>query len=100
MLRHIVTWKMNGQTADERAKQAEEVAEALGELKDLVPTVKALTVLRNEFHKDKNWNVVLIADFADAEGLDLYDRHPEHQEVAKFVSARAASRAGIDATVS
>ena len=99
MLRHIVTWKMSGQTVEERESQAKEVVSVLSDLKDLVPTVKALTVLRNELHADKNWDVTLIADFEDADGLEAYDRHPEHQEAAKIVRRHASDRAAVDATI-
>ncbi len=98
MLRHIVTWKMNGSTAEERESQATELIEALRPLRDLVPTVQSLEVHRNEFHHDKNWDVILISEFADEAGLEAYDRHPEHQAVASLVRRVAQSRAGIDYT--
>lgn len=99
MLRHIVTWKMNGQTADLRQQQTEEVAKALRELKGVVPSVQELAVYANELHADKNWDVVLVADFADSDALDKYNAHPEHQEVVKLISKHAADRAGVDFTV-
>jgi hypothetical protein len=100
MLRHIVTWKMNGQTSHERQRQAEQVVEAIAPLRDLVPTVKALDLYINELNAEKNWDVTVIVDFEDEEGLEIYANHPEHQEVLKLISRVTEERAGIDATVS
>lgn len=95
-VRHIVSWKMNGETPEARAKQAAEVSEALQTLPPLVPGIESLNVHINEFNTDSNWDVVLVSDHTDKAALDAYAVHPEHVAVAELVKARAAARAGVD----
>lgn len=95
-VRHIVSWKMNGETAQERAQQADEVAEALRTLPGVVPGLTALEVHLNEYNSDANWDVVLVSEHTDKEALDVYAVHPAHVAVAELVKARAAARAGLD----
>lgn len=98
MLNHIVSWKMNGETAAERATQAAEVAAALRGLTATVPTVAHLEVHLNELDGYNNWDVVLISQFANQADFEAYVVHPAHQEVVELIKARAASRAGVDYT--
>lgn len=95
-VRHIVSWKMNGETAADRARQANEIAEALRALPATVPGIQAFDVRLNELNADANWDVVLVSDHADAAALDEYAVHPDHLEVVAMVKERAAGRAGVD----
>lgn len=95
-VRHIVSWKMNGETAEARAVQAQEIAEALRQLPASVPGISAFDVRLNEYNADANWDVVLVSEHADKEALDLYATHPDHLKVVELVKARTAGRAGID----
>ncbi|GAA1315444.1 Dabb family protein [Leucobacter albus] len=95
-VRHIVSWKMNGETAAERAAQAREVVEALTPLRDIVPGVLALNVYPNGFDTDGNWDVVLVSDHEDKAALDAYAINPDHVAAAGVVKARAAARSAVD----
>ena len=95
-VRHIVSWKMSGETASDRARQAQEVVDALTPLRDLVPGVVALNVHVNEYNADANWDVVLVSDHEDRAALDVYATHPDHLAAAAQVKARATARAGVD----
>lgn len=99
MLRHIVTWKMNGDTLEQRSAQAEEVIAAIAPLADSVPGVRAFELHRDELQDGVNWDVTLIADFDDLEGLKAYAIHPNHLAAVEVVKANAAARAGVDYTV-
>lgn len=87
---------MNGETAQERAKQANEVAEALRTLPGVVPGLQTLDVHLNEYNSEANWDVVLVSEHTDKEALDVYAVHPAHVAVAEIVKSRAAARAGLD----
>lgn len=95
-VRHIVSWKMNGETAAVRARQAMEIAEALRVLPATVPGILALDVRLNEFNAEANWDLVLVSDHADQAALDVYATHPDHLEVVALVKERSAGRAGVD----
>lgn len=99
MLRHIVMWKMNGETPERREEQAEVVIAALAPLAGRVPSLRALELHRDELKDGANWEVTLIAEFDDVEGLQAYAVHPDHLAAVDVVKANAASRAGIDFTV-
>lgn len=95
-VRHIVSWKMNGETTEERATQASEIAEALRQLPNTVPGILALDVHLNAFNAEANWDLVLVSDHEDQAALDAYAIHPDHLDVVAVVKVRAAGRAGVD----
>ena len=43
-----------------------------------------------------NWDLVLIADYDDADGLAAYQTHPEHQKVAAFIRSVISDRTCVD----
>ena len=98
-LRHIVNWKLGGETRDARDVQAREIADALLPLNGLVPSVRALDVHRNELFDGDNFDVTLIADFDDAEGLAAYAAHPDHVRAGAVVKRHAVERVATDFTV-
>lgn len=95
-LRHIVTWKLSGESREARDVQAAEIAAALEPLIDSVPSVRALSVHRNELFDGDNWDVSLVADFDDAEGLAAYATHPEHRAAGAIIKAHAVGRVATD----
>lgn len=95
-VRHIVSWKMNGDTAEARRTQAEEIAEGIRGLEGRIPGLLTLDVRLNEYNAEANWDLVLVSDHSDKAALDVYATHPDHLEVVEIVKTRAASRAGVD----
>ncbi|NLA65953.1 MAG: Dabb family protein [Leucobacter sp.] len=98
-LRHIVSWKLSGETLDERNAQAAEIVAALTPLVDTVPSVRALAVHRNELFDGDNFDVTLVADFDDADGLAAYATHPEHVAAGAIIKSHASGRVATDFTV-
>ncbi|MBL3699122.1 Dabb family protein [Leucobacter luti] len=98
-LRHIVSWKLGGETRDARDTQAAEIRAALEPLVDLVPTVRALAVHRNELFDGENYDLTLVADFDDAAGLAVYATHPDHVAAGAVVKRHAIARVATDFTL-
>ena len=98
-LRHIVSWKLNGETLAARNGQAAKIAEALEALPERIPAIRALSVHRNELFDGANYDVTLIADFDDAEGLAVYADHPEHLPVVDMIKGMVSGRVAVDFTV-
>ena len=96
LLRHVVSWKLSGASREERDAQAAEIIAALSPLAERVPTVRALSVHRNELFDGENWDVTLIADFDDAEGLQAYATHPDHVAAGAIVKSHAVGRVATD----
>lgn len=98
-LRHVVMWKMAATDATQRAAHAEEVARRLQALDGVVPEILSLSVGANSEYPETNWDVTLVADFADLAGLEAYQAHPAHQEAGAYIRSVAGSRAAVDFTI-
>ena len=96
MIRHIVLWKLGADDADTRALHAEQISADLMALRGVVPEILEITVAPNAAYAGQNWDVGLIADFADIEALERYQVHPQHQEVVAFVRSVVSDRASVD----
>lgn len=95
-LRHIVSWKMNGEDAAERAEQAAGLRDRLLALPPIVPEIRSMQVGVNDAGPADNFDVVLIADFDDDDALGRYQVHPEHQKVVAYVRSVTAGRSAVD----
>ena len=98
-LRHIVSWKLNGETFAARNGQAAKIAEALEALRDRIPEIRDLNVYRNELHEGENFDLTLIAAFDDADALAVYAEHPEHVPVVDMIKGMVSDRVAVDFTV-
>ena len=95
-IRHIVLWRLAADDADTRAIHARELAERLTALKDAIDEVDDIEVGPNVAFPGTNWDVALVADFADTAALERYLEHPEHRKVGAFVREVTSDRAAID----
>ncbi|MEV7693660.1 Dabb family protein [Microbacterium sp. NPDC089189] len=94
-LRHIVTWKLASESAEERAEQAARITRELRGLVGVVPTIQTLSV-GADVVGGGNWDLALVADFADADALDAYQTHPAHQAIVGYVRSVVSSRSAVD----
>src|SRR5690242_5070749 len=95
-VRHVVTWKLAETDPATKADQVERVRAGLESLPAVVSDIRSLEVGVNAVGPDDNWDVVLIADYDDEEGLRRYVEHPEHQKVAAYIRSVVSQRAGVD----
>ncbi|MBE6754400.1 MAG: Dabb family protein [Ruminococcaceae bacterium] len=98
MIRHIVMFRFleeaEGATRMENARMAKEKLEAL---QGVVPTLRSSAVyLRAEGTADQNYDLVLVSDYDDLEGLEAYRVHPAHVAVGEFIGPRRELRACVD----
>lgn len=98
-LRHIVSWKLNGETFAARNGQAARIADALEALRERIPEIRDINVYRNELHEGSNFDLTLIADFDDADGMATYADHPEHLPVVEMIKGMVTDRVAVDFTV-
>ena len=98
MIRHIVMFKFK-EEADGRSK-AENLAIAKAKLEALqgvVPTLISSSVsLGAEGSAPSNYDIVLVAEYADMDALNAYVVHPEHKKVGEFMAKVRESRACVD----
>ena len=96
MIRHVVTWKLANEDVEARASEAAEVARRLNALDGVVPQLLSISAGANTLYPDANWDVTLVADFADAAALEAYQVHPAHEEAASFIRSVVAGRVAVD----
>ncbi len=99
MIRHIVAFKLAADDAGTRAAQAAEAGRRLEALVGVVPTLRAMSAGANALDLPGNWDLALVADFDDAAGLDAYQVHPAHEEVAAFIGGIRSDRVAVDLEV-
>ena len=96
MIRHIVAFKLAADDAGTRAAQAAEAGSRLEALVGVVPTLRAMSAGANALDLPGNWDLALVADFDDAAGLEAYQVHPAHEEVAAFIGGIRSDRMAVD----
>lgn len=97
-VRHIVTWKLSGETIADRDAQAAEMRAALEPLVGKIPGLRSLQLHRNALNHEANWDVTLVSLHDDAEALAAYAVHPDHLAAGAVVKQHAVSRACVDFT--
>ncbi|WP_447943563.1 Dabb family protein [Microbacterium aurum] len=95
MIRHVVAWKLKTADPAERAEQAQKIATDLMALRGIVPSIIDISV-GPDVVGGGNWDVALVADFADQAGLDAYQTHPDHQAVVGYVRSVVGDRVAVD----
>lgn len=96
MIRHVVMWQLKATDPAEKVDVAHRIRDDFRTLPPLVKEIRALQVGINVLHVDRNFDVVLIADFHDLAALELYLQHPAHQKVAAYVRSVTSDRRAID----
>lgn len=100
-LRHIVSWTLKSDDAAQRRADAEGVRERLLGLKGVVASIQSIDVVIDEVDERSANSVAVVADFADADGLQEYVVHPVHQEAAAWIRTvvNPESRVAVDGTL-
>lgn len=96
MLKHIVMWKFKdgeGKTRDENIETAKIGLESLPQK---ISHIKKLTFLKNQVECDRNFDALLVVETENAEELEKYKTHPEHQAVAKYIGKVTENRGAVD----
>lgn len=97
MIKHIVMWRLKdfaaGATKEENARKLKESLEALD---GVIDDIMAIEVGINFNTSPAAFDVVLYSEFEDREGLEAYQRHPEHLKIANFVGEIRSDRAVVD----
>lgn len=97
MIKHIVMWRLKDSAAGaSREENAKKLKQSLEDLKDKIEDIKALEVGINFNASPAAFDVVLYSEFADMEGLDSYQNHPEHLKIVDFVGEIRTDRAVVD----
>ena len=95
-VRHVVVWRLVGESAEEKNYSFESVADDLHALVGTIPGLMSLSVSRSTGPNPKNWDMCLISEHESWDALDVYASHPAHIAVASRVAEITIERAGAD----
>jgi len=97
MIKHIVMWRLKDEAAGAtKAENAVKLKESLEALKSEIEELKALEVGINFNPSPAAFDVVLYSEFENREGLEAYQKHPEHVKIVGFVGEIRSDRAVVD----
>lgn len=93
MIRHVVLMKFSDPADGCEAKRR------LEEMWPQIPTVTAMEVGLDVLHGEASYDLVLVSEHPDMEGLQSYQSHPVHQEFLGWVRPRLTARATVDVEI-
>ena len=98
MIKHIVMWKLKGDTPHGTKEEvARKMKDELEGLKEVISAIVEIEVGINFEPSEMAYDVVLYSVFQDQEGLEAYQKHPEHLRVGKeLVKEVSAKRVVVD----
>jgi quinol monooxygenase YgiN len=96
MIRHIVMWRVRGETPLERQEARRLVKESFEALRGRIPGMLQLEIGLDSSAVDYACDVVLVTDFASQAALDAYATHPEHLRVRERLGDKRTARFQVD----
>lgn len=97
MIKHIVAWNFADEAEGaDKATNVALVADALRALPAVIDGIVEFEVVVAQPGMDMTFDLALNSAFTDAEALQTYAVHPEHQKVVALIGARRTGRACID----
>lgn len=92
MITHIVTFKLR----DNSREHLDHCKALLDGLVGQVPTLRTMLVGINVISSPRAHDLGLIATYDDLDGLQAYQVHPAHEEVAAYLRASSETIASVD----
>lgn len=92
MITHIVTFKLR----DRSPEHLTHCKALLDALVGQVPTLRSMLVGINVVESPRAHDLGLIATYDDLDGLQAYQVHPAHEEVAAYLRGAAEAIAAVD----
>lgn len=96
MIKHIVMWKVAGESPEERLGAAGRVKALFEELGGRIPGMLHIEVGIDYCHFEHSCDAVLYSEFESKEALNAYATHPEHLRVRDLLFGVRISRHQVD----
>ena len=96
MIRHIVMWRVSGETPEENLASRLLVKHSFEGLLGRIPGMIHLEVGMDSSAADYACDVVLVTDFESQHALDAYAAHPEHLRVRQQLGSLRTARFQVD----
>ena len=95
-IRHIVMWRLRGETAEERAAGRSKVKTLFEGLKGRIDGLTHIEVGLDVSDVDYACDVVLVSEFTNSAALGAYATHPEHLRVREELGDLRIGRFQVD----
>jgi len=92
MITHVVLFKLK----DRSPMSIEKARDILLGLKVKISQLRYLEVGADVLHSERSYDIALITKFDSMEGLQDYQVHPVHVEVAKYIMSAKESAIAVD----
>ena len=96
MIRHIVMWRVSGETPEENLASRQFVKRSFEGLRARIPRMLHLEVGMDSSAADYACDLVLVAEFESQHALDAYASHPEHLRVRQQLGDIRIARFQVD----
>lgn len=93
---HIVNWRLNGASVEERSDQAARITAAFEAARSQVSGLLRLEVGRNIIDAPDAWDLAAVMLFESRAALDAYQTHPSHLAIKALVGPMRSARGQID----
>jgi hypothetical protein len=95
-IKHIVMWRLRGETVAERAAARTKVKTLFEGLKGRIDGLTHIEVGADISDVDYACDVVLVSEFTDGAALEAYATHPEHLRVREELGDLRIGRFQVD----
>ncbi len=95
-VRHIVMWRVVGNTPVERLEARAKVKAAFESFKGRIDGLNFIEIGLDESGVDYACDMVLVAEFANWAALEAYSTHPEHLRVREELAGVRIARFQVD----
>lgn len=95
-IRHIVMWRLRGETSEERSAARLKVKTLFESLKGRIDGLTHIEVGLDVSDVDYACDVVLFSEFTDSAALKAYAIHPEHLRVREELGDLRIGRFQVD----
>lgn len=96
MIKHIVMWRVRGDTEQERAAGAHMIKTRFEALRGRIPGLHHIEVGVDMSRVDYACDVVLYSEFTDEASLQAYGHHPAHVEARHAIGDLRIARHQVD----
>lgn len=93
---HVVMWRLNGDSAELRANQADQIVAAFREIGHGFPGMIRMEIGANAIEADDTWDLALVSVFRTRTDLLAYQSHPAHLALKHLVAPIRSQRAQVD----
>ncbi len=96
MIKHIVMFRLSGNTAQLKKDNILKLKELLDSLNDKIRVIRHLETGLNISTRPAAFDLVLISEFNSREDQQAYSDHPDHQKVVHFLNEAGVTIAVVD----